>query len=52
MGIYPLYTKHVIKKGGGLFLLGGDNVSISETILLLNFIAVVIFGVINITKKK
>ena len=26
---------------------GGDNVSVSETILLLNFIAVVIFGIYN-----
>lgn len=31
---------------------GGDNMTVSEVIALLNLLAVVIFGVINITKKK
>jgi hypothetical protein len=31
---------------------GGDNMTASEVIELLNLLAVVIFGVINITKKK
>ena len=42
----------VSRRAAGLFLLGGDNVSISEAILLLNLIAVVVFGVINIAAKK
>ena len=31
---------------------GGDNMTVLEAIGLLNLLAVVIFGVINITKKK
>jgi len=32
--------------------IGGDNVTVLETLALLNLLAVVIFGVINVTKKK
>lgn len=32
--------------------IGGDKVTVLETLALLNLIAVVIFGVINITTKK
>lgn len=32
--------------------IGGDNVTVLETLALLNLIAVVVFGVINVTKKK
>ncbi len=35
-----------------MFLLGGDNMTVLEVIALINLLAVVIFGVINITKKK
>ena len=31
---------------------GGDNVTVLETLALLNLIAVVIFGVINVMAKK
>lgn len=43
-----------ISKRGTASLLhkGGDNITVSEVIALLNLLAVVIFGVINITKKK
>jgi hypothetical protein len=32
--------------------IGGDGVTVLETLALLNLLAVVIFGVINVTKKK
>ena len=32
--------------------IGGDSVTVLETLALLNLLAVVIFGVINVTKKK
>lgn len=31
---------------------GGDNMTVLEALALLNLLAVVIFGVIDITKKK
>ncbi len=31
---------------------GGEKMSVSEIILLLNFIAVVVFGILNLTTKK
>ena len=31
---------------------GGDNMTVLEVLALLNLLAVVIFGVINVTKKK
>lgn len=31
---------------------GGDNMSLGETLLLLNLIAFIIFEVIKLTKKK
>ena len=31
---------------------GGDNMTVLEILSLLNLLAVVIFGVINVTKKK
>ena len=48
------HNMFVIKKAARLStsFKGGGNVSTSEVILLLNLVAVVIFGVINITTKK
>ena len=31
---------------------GGDTVTVQEILMLLNLIAVVIFGIINVMKKK
>ena len=31
---------------------GGEKMSVSEIILLLNLIAVVVFGILNLTTKK
>jgi len=45
---------YVIRKGSGKVVppKGGDNVTVLEILALLNLLAVVIFGVIDITKKK
>ncbi len=38
--------------GEASYIRGGDNMTVLEVLALLNLLAVVIFGVINITKKK
>lgn len=38
--------------GEASYIRGGDNMTVLEVIALLNLLAVVIFGVINVTKKK
>ena len=44
---------HIRREGNGLApYIGGDSVTVLETLALLNLLAVVIFGVINVTKKK
>lgn len=49
-----MYVILAVSKWGTASLLhkGGDNMTVLEVIALLNLLAVVIFGVINITKKK
>ena len=39
-------------EGNGLTSKGGDNVTVLETLALLNLIAVVVFGVISVMAKK
>ena len=38
--------------GKASYIRGGDNMTVLEVLALLNLLAVVIFGVINITKKQ
>lgn len=38
--------------GKASYIRGGDNMTVLEVLSLLNLLAVVIFGVINVTKKK
>lgn len=41
-----------VKRGTARPPKGGDNMTVLEILGLLNLLAVVIFGVINVTKKK
>ena len=38
--------------GSASYIRGGDNVTILEVLALLNLIAVVVFGILNVTTKK
>lgn len=39
-------------KGCSHYIVGGDSMSILETLMLIDLLASIVFGVIQITKKK
>ena len=47
-----IWYRHARGERLDLLQKGGDNMTVLEVIALLNLLAVVIFGVMNITKKK
>lgn len=54
--VHVCYDKPVSKSGTArppeYITSGGDNMTVMEVLALLNLLAVVIFGVITVTKKK